>query len=63
MKAPLCTLGRDHGEHTGLLEAFDIDACDGIDMVKPAKARGLSGIKREIFNSRELRDCLQAFGR
>lgn len=42
-----CMLDKQHADYTGLLEEFDIVGCDGIGMVKAAKASGLLNIKRE----------------
>ncbi len=45
-----CALARQHGDYIRFLEMFDFIACDGIGMVKAARAVGLKSIQRESFD-------------
>lgn len=45
-----CALSRQHDDYVGMLEAIDVVACDGIGMIKAARAYGLTNIRREAFD-------------
>ena len=42
-----CALDKRNADYTVLLEQFDIVGCDGLGMVRAAKASGLSEVERE----------------
>jgi len=45
-----CALSKQHADYVGLLENIDVVACDGIGMIKAARACGLTDIRREAFD-------------
>lgn len=53
-----CALDRQHSDYVGLLNKFDIVACDGIGMVKAAHTCGAEGLERESFDFTSLADAV-----
>ncbi|MDX2463978.1 MAG: WecB/TagA/CpsF family glycosyltransferase [Porticoccus sp.] len=51
-----CALAKKHADYIQVLESFDIVACDGIGMVKAARASGLKTIQRESFDYTSMAD-------
>lgn len=45
-----CYLSRKHPDYLDLLAAHDVVACDGIGMVKAARASGCTDLQRESFD-------------
>ena len=45
-----CALGEQYDDYIQLLESFDIVTCDGIGMVKAARAGGARNTQRESFD-------------
>ncbi len=49
-----CVLANQHDDYVQLLESFNVVACDGIGMVKAARACSLAGLRRESFDDTSL---------